>query len=139
METNLYWAPGGLQTGRLLPREYTGGAHGNLSVGSWSTNAAGFLLALEEAQELEPEGALEAIVRVSNEHRRNQDQLGLAVAEIEEEVQAGLPNLAAVDAWNPAIRDGTTGLWITLLPNTIAAYSDGIQEFFVPMPLATEK
>ena len=34
VETNLYWAPSSLQTGRLLLREYTGGAHGNLSVGS---------------------------------------------------------------------------------------------------------
>ena len=137
VETNLYWAPSGLQTGRLLLREYTGGAHGNLSVGSWTTDAAGNLLALEDVLELEPEEALEAIVRVAIEHRRNQDRLGLTVAEIEEEVRAGLPNLAAVDAWNPAIRDGTTGLWITLLPYTIAAYSDGIQEFFLPMPLAT--
>ncbi len=93
---------------------------------------------MEDVLELEPEEALEAIVRVAIEHRRNQDRLGLAVAEIEEEVRAGLPSLAAVDAWNPAIRDGATGLWITLLPYTIAAYSDGIQEFFVPMPLATE-
>ena len=126
VETNLYWAPSSLQTGRLLLREYTGGAHGNLSVGSWTTNAAGNLLALEDVLELEPKEALEAIVSVAIDHRRNQDQLGLPVSEIEEEVRAGLPNLAAVDTRNLAIRDGTTGIWITLLPYTIAAYSDGI-------------
>ncbi len=136
-DTNLYWAPNGWQTGRLLLWEYTGGAHGNLNVGAWTNDGEGNLLTLEDVLELDADAALEAIIQAAMEHRRIQDQLGWTDAQIEEAVRWGLPNLDAVSAWNPIIRNGAPGLWITLLPYTIAAYVDGVQEFFVQMPLAT--
>ena len=136
-DTNLYWAPGGWQTGRLLLWEFTGGAHGNLNMGAWTYDAEGNLLSLNDVLVWDAEMTLAAIVQTAIEHRRTQDQLGLTDAQIEEAVRWGLPNLEAVSAWNPIIRNGATGLWITLLPYTIAAYVDGVQEFFVQMPLAT--
>ncbi len=135
-DANLYWAPGGWQTGRLLLWEYTGGAHGNLNAGAWTFDATGNPLALEDVLALEKDEALEAIVSAAIDHRRLQDRLGWTEVQIEEAVRQGLPNLAAVSAWNPVIRNGATGLWITLLPYTIASYVDGVQEFFVHMPLA---
>lgn len=134
-DTNLYWAPSNWQTGRLLLWEYTGGAHGNLTVGAWTFDADGNLLSLEDVLVWDDSEALEAIVLAALEHRQTQDQAGRTAAELEEEVRSGLPDLTAVSAWNPAIRNGATGLWITLLPYTIASYADGIQEFFVRMPL----
>ena len=135
-DTNLYWAPGGWQTGRLLLWEYTGGAHGNLNVGAWTVDATGNHLVLEDVLVLEEDEALEAIVSAAIDHRRIRDQQGRTEAQIEEAVRQGLPDLAAVSAWNPVIRNGATGLWITLLPYTIASYVAGVQEFFVHMPLA---
>ncbi len=139
-DANLYWAPGDWQTGRLLLWEYTGGAHGNLNVGAWTFDAAGSRLDWEDVLVWEEAEALEAIVAAAIEHRRMRERpdRGRTEAQIEEAVRRGLPDLAAVSAWNPVIRNGATGLWITLLPYTIAAYVDGVQEFFVPMPLAAE-
>ncbi len=136
-DTNLYWVPSGWQTGRLLLWEYTGGAHGNLNVGAWTYDAEGNLLSWNDVLIWDADTALEAIVQAAIEHRRIQDQLGWTDTQIEEAVRWGLPNLDAVSAWNPIIRNGATGLWITLLPYTIAAYVDGVQEFYVQMPLAT--
>ena len=137
-DTNLYWAPGSWQTGRLLLWEYTGGAHGNLNVGAWTFDDSGNLLSLADFLVWDDDAALEAIVQAALEYRQIHDQLGKTAAELEETVREGLPNLEAVSAWNPVIRNGATGLWVTLLPYTIAAYVDGVQEFFVPMPLTPE-
>ncbi len=135
-DTNLYWAPDGWQTGRLLLWEYTGGAHGNLNVGAWTFDAAGNPLSLEDVLVWAEPDVLEAVVAAAIEHRRRLDQMERTDAQIAEEVRQGLPDLAAVDAWNPVIHNGATGLWITLLPYTIASYAEGMQEFFVRMPLA---
>ncbi len=139
VDANLYWAPGGWQTGRLLLWEYTGGAHGNLNVGAWTFDATGTPLVLKDILVLEEEEAMEAIVQAAIVHRQSRQQWDQAAeAQIEETVRQGLPDLTAISAWNPTIRNGTTGLWITLLPYVVAPYAEGLQEFFVPMPLATQ-
>lgn len=134
-DTHLYWAPFQLQTGRLILWEYTGGAHGNSAVATWTFTADGAPVALADILDVPAAEALAAIRTAAAERLALIPALNLARPEIAAQVAEGLPDLAAVAAWNPMIRNGQPGLWVTVEPYVIAAYAFGVQEFFVPLPL----
>lgn len=134
-DTDLYWAPGGWRTGRLLLWNYTGGAHGNYTVDSWTVDETGRQLSLADVLSLDEQDALAAVVEAAVEHRVIHDGSGLSRDEIERQIRTDIPDLQSVSAWNPVIHRGRTGLWITMLPYAIASWAEGVQEFFVPMPL----
>lgn len=134
-DTHLYWAPFRLQTGRLILWEYTGGAHGNSSVATWTFTGDGAPVALSDILDVPETEALAAIRTAAAEHLARIPAYDLAPPESAAQVAQDLPHLEAVTAWNPMIRNGQPGLWVTFEPYVIAAYAFGVQEFFVPLPL----
>lgn len=135
VDTNLYWAPWDMQTGRLILWEYTGGAHGNPTVTSWTFTAGGEAVALAEILDVALDEALDLVIVAAVEHRRAHDSPGTSDESIREWVESGLADLESLSAWNPVIQNGQMGLLITLDPYVIAPYTAGIQEFFVEIPL----
>lgn len=134
-DTNLYWAPWDMHTGRLMLWHYTGGAHGNTVTASWTFTDTGEPVALTDILMVEPADALARITEAAIQHRRAQEEADVSTADIADWVQSGLTDLEAISAWNPVMRQGRTWLMVTLDPYVIAPYAAGIQEFLVEMPL----
>ncbi len=133
-DVNLYWAPGGLQTGRLILWYYTGGAHGNSAVTTWTFTAQGDPVALTDLLTVSEDEALALIIEAAVAHLQ-QSPTEMSAEESRDWVTDGLTSLEAISGWNPALHRGREGLWITLEPYVISPYYLGIQEFFVPMAL----
>ncbi len=131
-DTRLYWAPEGLQTGRLILWHYTGGAHGNSDITSWTFTTQDVPVTLSEILTLSADETLALITDAAIKHLM---AAGMSETESQDWVTEGLTELADVTAWNPALHQGREGLWITLEPYVITPYYMGIQEFFVPMAL----
>ncbi len=133
-DTDLYWAPASMKTGRLILWEYTDGTHSHSSVTTWTFTAQGQTVDLMDILAVSAEEALNRITNAAVEHLTN-SAAGMTTTESRDWVTAGLTGLDVVRAWNPTTRRGQEGLWITLEPYVIAPYNMGIQEFFVPMAL----
>ncbi len=132
--TNLYWAPAGLQTGRLILWYYTGGAHGNVAAATWTFTTTGQPVALPDLLTVSEDEALALITEAAIAHLQY-SAADMSAAESRDWVTSGLTSLEAISGWNPVIHHGRQGLWITLEPYVIAPYYLGVQEFFVPMDL----
>ncbi|MXZ26660.1 MAG: hypothetical protein F4Y80_17710 [Caldilineaceae bacterium SB0665_bin_21] len=134
--SDLYWAPYGLHSGRLILWFYTGGAHGNLSVDTWTFTGAGNPVALTDLLAVSQDEALALIVQAAKEHRTAaldpEQDLDMALQWVDD----GLQSLDDISGWNPVRRyDGQLWLLITLEPYVIAPWVDGIQEVWVQVPL----
>ncbi len=133
--SDLYWAPYGLHSGRLILWEYTGGAHGNLTVGSWTFTDAGEPVALTDLLAIPEDEALALIVQAAKDYRTaaldpEQDH-DMALQWVED----GLQSLDDISGWNPVRRNGRLWLLITLEPYVIAPWVEGIQTIWVQVPL----
>jgi hypothetical protein len=133
--SDLYWAPYSLRSGRLILWSYTGGAHGNLSVDSWTFTGNGNPVALTDLLAVSEDEALALIVQAAKEHRT-------AALDPEQDpdmalrwVDDGLQSLDDISGWNPVRRHGRLWLLITLEPYVIAPWVDGVQEVWVHIPL----
>ena len=133
--SDLYWAPYGLRSGRLILWSYTGGAHGNLSVDAWTFTGDGNPVALTDLLAVSEDEALALIVQAAKEHRT-------AALDPEQDrdmalqwVDNGLQSLDDISGWNPVRRHGQLWLLITLEPYVIAPWVDGVQEVWVQIPL----
>ncbi len=133
-DANLYWAPLGLKTGRLILWHFTGGAHGNYAVTSWTFTDQGAPVTLMDLLAVSEEEALTLIKNAATEHLMN-SPANITEEAIDNWVSTGLTELGNISAWNPIIFGGRTGLWITLEPYVITPYYMGIQEFFVSLLL----
>ena len=131
---NLYWAPAGLQTGRLILWHYIGGAHGNSVVTTWTFTAQGQPVALTDLLTVSEEEALALITEAAVQHLQF-SVADMSATESRDWVTQGLTSLEDLSGWNPTIYLGQEGFWITLEPYVITPYHLGIQEFFVPMAL----
>ena len=133
--SDLYWAPYGLHSGRLILWFYTGGAHGNLSVDSWTFTGDGNPVALTDLLAVSEAEALALIVQAAKEHRTAaldpEQDLDMA----HQWVDDGLQSLDDISGWNPVRRHGQLWLLITLEPYVIAPWVDGVQEVWVQVPL----
>lgn len=133
--SDLYWAPYGLHSGRLILWSYTGGAHGNLSVDTWTFTGSGNPVALTDLLAVSEDEALALIVQAAKEHRTaaldpEQDR-DMALQWVDD----GLQSLDDISGWNPVRRHGRLWLLITLEPYVIAPWVDGVQEVWVQIPL----
>ncbi len=133
--SDLYWAPYGLHSGRLILWSYTGGAHGNLSVDTWTFTGSGNPIALTDLLAVSEDEALALIVQAAKEHRTaalDPDQDRDMTLQW---VDNGLQSLDDISGWNPVRRHGRLWLLITLEPYVIAPWVDGVQEVWVQIPL----
>ena len=133
--SDLYWAPYGLHSGRLILWSYTGGAHGNLTVDSWTFTGSGSPVALTDLLAVSEDEALALIVQAAKDHRAasldpEQDR-DLALRWVDD----GLQSLDDISGWNPVRRHGRLWLLVTLEPYVIAPWVDGVQEVWVQVPL----
>lgn len=133
--SDLYWAPYGLHSGRLILWSYTGGAHGNLSVDTWTFTGSGNPVALTDLLAVSEDEALALIVQAAKEHRTaaldpDQDR-DMTLQWVDD----GLQSLDDISGWNPVRRHGRLWLLITLEPYVIAPWVDGVQEVWVQIPL----
>lgn len=133
--SDLYWAPYGLHSGRLILWFYTGGAHGNLSVDTWTFTGSGNPVALTDLLAVSEEEALALIVQAAKEHRTAALDPELDLDMALQWVDDGLQSLDDISGWNPVRRHGQLWLLVTLGPYVIAPWVDGIQEVWVQIPL----
>ena len=133
--SDLYWAPYGLHSGRLILWSYTGGAHGNLSVDTWTFTATGNRVALTDLLAVSEAEALALIVQAAKEHRTAALDPELDSDMALQWVDDGLQSLDDISGWNPVRRHGRLWLLVTLEPYVIAPWVDGIQEVWVQVPL----
>ncbi len=133
--SDLYWAPYGLHSGRLILWFYTGGAHGNLSIDTWTFTGSGNPVALTDLLAVSEDEALALIVQAAKEHRTAALDPEQDRAMALQWVDNGLQSLDDISGWNPVHRHGQLWLLITLEPYVIAPWVDGVQEVWVQIPL----